>query len=62
MCVGAILQARISKVIFTTIDEKGGCLISKLHFGRLNLPFSISYEYIYELRKKTTSLQISEEQ
>ncbi len=75
MCVGAILQARINKVVFTTIDEKGGCLVSKLHFDRLNLPFSLSYEYIpdfrtklllktffYELRKKTTLQQISEEQ
>ncbi len=67
MCVGAIQQARIDRVIFAAADEKGGCLISRPEILNLNLPFHLHYEFIpdyranlilktffYHLRRQTT--------
>jgi tRNA(adenine34) deaminase len=45
MCVGALVQARISGVVFGTRDPKAGALVSRMHFpqdyGWLNHSFWI---------------------
>jgi len=47
MCVGAILQSRIKKVIFLAKDEKGGAVISKYTvFDDKKLPFKVDYKFI----------------
>ncbi len=46
MCAGAIMQSRIKKVVFSTLDTKGGVIVSNLQAFNLNLPFNIEYEYI----------------
>jgi len=46
MCVGAILQSRIKRLVFGALDKKGGCVCSNLDINSLNLPFKLSYEYI----------------
>ncbi len=47
MCVGAILQARISNVIFGALDEKGGAVLSKYTIlDDKRLPFRVNYEYL----------------
>lgn len=51
MCAGAIMQARIKKVIFCSKDEKGGVVISNYKvFDDKKLPFKIEYEYIPDER------------
>ncbi len=46
MCVGAIMQSRIDRVVFGALDKKGGCVCSNLDINRLKLPFKIEYEYL----------------
>ncbi len=47
MCVGAIQQARIKKVVFSAVDKKGGCVISQYKILDENkLPFQVNYEFI----------------
>ena len=47
MCVGAIIQARISKVVFGAIDSKAGCVVSKYQiFDEDKLIHKVEYEYI----------------
>ena len=44
MCAGALVQARISKVVMATLDAKGGGVISKFQIGQneaLNHKFEI---------------------
>lgn len=47
MCVGAIIQARISKVVFGAIDERAGCILSKYQiFDENKLLHKVQYEYL----------------
>ncbi|MCS7204716.1 MAG: nucleoside deaminase [Leptospiraceae bacterium] len=47
MCSGAIIQTRISKVVFGAIDEKGGAIVSKYQvFDDRKLNHHPEYEYI----------------
>jgi len=47
MCIGAIMQARIDKVVFLAKDEKGGAVISKYTIpDDKKLPFKIKYQFI----------------
>jgi tRNA(adenine34) deaminase len=51
MCVGAIMQARIKKVVFLAKDEKGGAVISKYNiFDDKKLPFKTEYSYLPDER------------
>ena len=52
MCAGAIMQARIRKVIFSVIDEKSGCVISNIRAFDTKLPFKVEYEYIPDDKAK----------
>ncbi|MDD4527671.1 MAG: nucleoside deaminase [Candidatus Margulisbacteria bacterium] len=46
MCVGAIIQARISKVVFGAIDAKAGCVVSKYKiFDEDKLIHKVQYDY-----------------
>ena len=47
MCTGAIIQARVSKVIFGALDEKAGCILSQYTlFDDNRLGHKVDYEYI----------------
>ena len=47
MCTGAIMQARINKVVFGAKDEKGGAVVSKAKlFDKGLFPFKVEYRYI----------------
>ncbi|MGB9765883.1 MAG: nucleoside deaminase [Sulfurihydrogenibium sp.] len=51
MCAGAIMQARIKKVVFLAKDEKGGAIVSKYTvFDDKKLPFNVEYQYIHDER------------
>jgi tRNA(adenine34) deaminase len=51
MCAGAVMQARIKKVVFCAKDEKGGVVLSKYTvFDDKKLPFNVEYEYIPDER------------
>jgi len=51
MCAGAVMQARIKKVVFCAKDEKGGAVLSKYTvFDDKKLPFNVEYEYIPDER------------
>ncbi|WP_028949760.1 nucleoside deaminase [Sulfurihydrogenibium subterraneum] len=51
MCAGAIMQARIKKVVFLAKDEKGGAVLSKYTvFDDKKLPFKLEYSYIPDER------------
>ncbi len=46
MCVGAIIQSRIAKVVFGAIDPKAGCVVSKYSFFDDNkLIHKVKYDY-----------------
>ncbi len=48
MCVGAIIQSRIHKVVFGAIDHRAGCVMSKYQILDDNkLLHKVGYEYIY---------------
>ena len=56
MCLGAILQARISNVIFGALDKKGGAILSQYTIlDDKKLPFKVNYEYI-ELKRCSSIL------
>ncbi len=62
MCVGAIQQSRIKKVIFSALDEKGGCVLSKYQiFDDKKLPFKIEYEFIEDKRSSKLLKQFFKE-
>ena len=47
MCVGAILQSRINKIVFGALDKKAGALISSCNALEIcKQPFKVEYEYI----------------
>ncbi len=47
MCAGAIMQARIKRVIFGAKDEKGGAVVSKYSlFTDGKLPFKVDFLYL----------------
>ncbi len=47
MCAGAIMEARIKKVVFGVTDPKRGAVVSKLKlFDNRDLPFKIDYKLI----------------
>jgi len=46
MCAGAVMQARIKKVIFCVTDTKGGAVVSNLNIFDSGLPFRVDYEFI----------------
>jgi tRNA(adenine34) deaminase len=51
MCTGAILQSRIKKVVFSAVDEKGGCVVSQYKIFEDNkLPFKVEYEIFKDER------------
>ena len=51
MCTGAIMQARISKVIFCSLNQKMGAILSNFNIlDYHNLTFKTEYEYIYDER------------
>ncbi|ACN98850.1 nucleoside deaminase [Sulfurihydrogenibium azorense] len=51
MCAGAIMQARIKKVVFLAKDEKGGAVLSNYTvFDDKKLPFKVEYSYIPDER------------
>ncbi len=51
MCVGAIIQARISKVVFGALDPKAGCVVSKYRiFDENRLIHKVEYEYLPDER------------
>jgi tRNA(adenine34) deaminase len=46
MCVGAIIQSRISNVVFGALDPKAGCVVSKYRiFDENRLIHKVNYEY-----------------
>ena len=46
MCVGAIIQSRISNVVFGALDPKAGCVVSKyMIFNENKLIHKVAYEY-----------------
>ena len=65
MCTGAILQSRISKVVFGAFDEKAGCCGSRMNFTAgdldcnievyggvlVNECFSLMKDFFHSLRK-----------
>lgn len=51
MCAGAIMQARIKKVVFLAKDEKAGAVVSKYNlFDDNKLPFKVEYSYVPDER------------
>jgi len=55
MCTGAIIQSRISKIIFSALDEKAGCILSQ--YSIINdkiLATNLTYEYMPD--KRSTEL------
>ncbi len=51
MCVGAVQQSRLKKVIFSAVDEKGGCVVSRYKiFDDNKLPFKTEYQFIEDKR------------
>ncbi len=47
MCVGAIMQSRIKKVVFGSLDHKGGAVLSKYRlFDENKLPFKVDYTFV----------------
>lgn len=57
MCAGAIMQSRISKVVFGALDAKGGAVVSQYQvFDDGKLPFKVQYEYVpHQLSSKILS-------
>jgi tRNA(adenine34) deaminase len=46
MCVGAIIQSRISSIVFGALDSKAGCVVSKYQiFDENKLIHKVTYEY-----------------
>ncbi|MDQ7055516.1 MAG: nucleoside deaminase [Persephonella sp.] len=55
MCAGAVMQSRISRVVFGSLNEKTGAVVSRLRvFDEKKLPFKVKYEYL----KHEKSIQI----
>ncbi len=53
MCAGAILQSRMEKVVFTSLDAKFGCVVSQYTLFDDNLlGHRVSYEYREDIRSK----------
>jgi len=51
MCAGAVMQARIKKVVFCAKDDKGGAVLGKYTvFDDKKLPVNVEYEYIPDER------------
>lgn len=51
MCAGALIQARVSRVVFATPDPKGGALVSLAQLGhnpKLNHEFSVTQGILAE--------------
>ncbi len=49
MCLGAITQARISKIYIGTIEPKNGAIFSALKYENVNTTHKIKYELLNEL-------------
>jgi len=53
MCAGAVMQSRISRVVFGSLNEKTGAVVSKFRvFDEKGLPFKVKYEYIEHKKSK----------
>ncbi|MEK6556922.1 MAG: nucleoside deaminase [Candidatus Margulisiibacteriota bacterium] len=53
MCTGAIVESRVSRVVFSALDEKNGCVLSR--YTLLDdhlLSHRVSYEYQADERSK----------
>lgn len=46
MCIGAIIQSRISKIYIGAKDEKNGCVGSIANILELNTTHKVKYEYL----------------
>ncbi|RUM59675.1 MAG: nucleoside deaminase [Persephonella sp.] len=46
MCLGAVMQARIRKVVFGAFDLKGGAF-SKCSYNLQKFPFNVEFEFIF---------------
>ena len=51
MCTGAIMQARISEVIFCSLNQKMGAILSNFRIlDYNNITFKVEYKYIFDER------------
>lgn len=59
MCAGAIVQARIPKVVIGTMNPKAGCAGSVLNLLQID-KFNHQVEIVYDVRKEECSALLSE--
>ncbi|WP_338046120.1 nucleoside deaminase [Persephonella atlantica] len=53
MCAGAVMQSRISRVVFGSLNEKTGAVISKFRvFDEKDIPFKVKYDYVEHKKSK----------
>ncbi|WP_297455858.1 nucleoside deaminase [Persephonella sp.] len=51
MCTGAIMQSRISKVIFCSLNQKMGAILSNFNIlDYNNITFKVEYKHMYDER------------
>ena len=59
MCAGAIVQARIPKVVIGTMNPKAGCAGSVLNLLKIE-QFNHQVDVVYDILKEECSLMLSD--